>query len=78
MLPYNDENRVVTMSRMYYWCEAFRALYPNEMSIYMETDDFICYKVVQNPYRLFNFSIDYDYNLREYPVETVETEDVQE
>ena len=60
---YEGENRWICMSRYYYWAEAFRKLYPNETSVYYETDDFICYRVEQNTYRLFNFSIDYGYNV---------------
>lgn len=59
---YQGENRFVMMSRFYYWAEAFRALYPNEMTVYYETDEFICYRCEQNPYRVFNFAIDYYYN----------------
>lgn len=59
---YEAENRWILMSRMYYWAEAFRNLYKNEMKIYYETEDFICYRVEQNPSRLFDFSIDYGFN----------------
>lgn len=55
---YQKENRYTVMSRMYYWVQEFQALYPNEMRIYYETDNFICYEVDQNPYRLFDLSID--------------------
>lgn len=63
---YQKENRYTVMSRMYYWVQEFQALYPNEMRIYYETDNFICYEVDQNPYRLFDLSIDYGYNSMEY------------
>lgn len=59
---YQSKNRWIVMSRMYYWAEAFRNLYKNEMRVYYESDDFICYEVEQNTYRLFDFSIDYGYN----------------
>ena len=39
------------------------SLYPNEMTVYYESDKFICYRVEQNTYRLFNFAIDYGYNI---------------
>lgn len=61
---YVQEQRWITMSRFYYWAKAFQKLYPNEMKVYYETDEFICYKLEQNPYRLYNLSIDYDYNTR--------------
>jgi len=60
---YEGENRWICMSRYYYWAEEFRKLYPNETTIYYETDDFVCYRVEQNTYRLFNFAIDYGYNI---------------
>ena len=59
---YQGENRYKIMCRMYYWAQAFAELYPNEMYVYYETDDFICYRCEQNPYRVFNFAIDYYYN----------------
>lgn len=59
---YQGRNRWVLMSRLYSWAETFRRLFPNEMDIYMETDRFICYRVEQEPYRLYNFALDYGYN----------------
>lgn len=59
---YAGENRWIEMSRMYYWAEAFQRIYPNEMQIYYETEEFVCYKIEQNMYRLYNFAIDYGYN----------------
>lgn len=59
---YQGENRWIVMSRMYYWAQEFKRLYPNEMQVYLETDRFICYKIEQNMYHLFNFAIDYGYN----------------
>ncbi len=60
---YYGESRFVLMSRVFYWVQAFATLYPNEVSTYFETDNFVCYKIEQNPYRLFNFAIDYGYNI---------------
>lgn len=60
---YQAKNRWILMSRMYYWAQAFQMLYENEMKVYYESDTFICYQVKQNPYRLFDFSIDYGYNM---------------
>jgi len=59
---YQGENRWILMSRMYYWAQAFKAKYPNEMEIYYEDDQFICYKIEQNMYHLYDFAIDYGYN----------------
>ena len=38
-------------------------IYPNEMTVYYESDNFVCYCVEQDMYSLFNFSIDYGYNM---------------
>lgn len=62
ILPYIGDNRWVTMSHMYYWAQAFKELYPNEMEVYYESDSFVCYRVKQNGYSLYNFAIDYGYN----------------
>lgn len=62
---YKGENRWILMSRIYYWAQAFKQLYPYDVRTYCETDQFVCYKIKQNPYHLFNFAIDYGYNSRE-------------
>ncbi len=62
ILPYIREERWVTMSHIYYWAQAFREMYPNEMEVYYETDAFVCYRVRQDAYNLYNFAIDYGYN----------------
>lgn len=62
LAPYQKRARWIVMSRMYYWAEEFNRMYPNEMKVYFETEDFVCYKVTQNTYRLYNFAIDYGYN----------------
>lgn len=68
---YKGEGRWIVMSRMYYWAQAFAEKYPNEMEVYYETDNFVCYKIEQNVYHLYNFAIDYGYN-------TVMTEEAEE
>lgn len=60
--PYQNENRWIMMSRMYYWAQEFRRKYPNEMKVYFENDNFVCYYVEQNTYALYDFAIDYGYN----------------
>lgn len=59
---YQGENRWILMSRMYYWAQTFEKLYPDAMSVYYESDQFICYKLDQNMYHLYNLAIDYGYN----------------
>lgn len=63
---YQGEKRWILMSRMYYWAQEFQRLYPNELDVYLETDQFVCYRIEQNMYRLYDFAIDYDYNTRDY------------
>lgn len=66
---YQGENRWIVMSRLYYWAKTYQEMYPNEMRVYYETDDFICYRIEQNDYNLYNFAIDYGYNMKEYEEE---------
>ena len=59
---YQGEGRWSLMSRMYYRAQAFMAKYPNDMKVYYESEDFICYVMPQNMYHQYNFAIDYGYN----------------
>ena len=59
---YQGEGRWILMSKMYYWAQAFMAKYPNDMKVYYESEDFICYVMPQNMYHQYNFAIDYGYN----------------
>lgn len=61
---YKGTFRHVLMSRMYYWAQEFQRSYENEMTIYYEDEEFICYKILQNVYRPFDLSIDYGFNTR--------------
>ena len=60
-------NRIRSLSsfistRMYYWAQAFKERYPNDMKVYYESEDFVCYVMPQNMYHQYNFAIDYGYN----------------
>ena len=59
---YQGEGRWILISRMYYWAQAFMEKYPNDMKVYYESEDFICYVMPQNMYHQYNFAIDYGYN----------------
>ena len=59
---YQGEGRWILMSRMYYWAQAFMEKYPNDMKVYYESEDFVCYVMPQNMYHQYNFAIDYGYN----------------
>lgn len=54
-------NRSILESRGYYWCQAFSKLYPHEMHVYYEDDDFVCYYFKQEPHSPHNLAIDIDY-----------------
>lgn len=69
---YQGEGRWIVMSRMYYWAQAFRERYPNEMKVYYEDNKFICYKIEQNMYHQYDFAIDYRYNQNKMQDETAE------
>lgn len=52
---YSDlTNRTILESKLYRWCEQFKQEFPNDMRVYYEDKDFVCYVVKQNMYRLFN------------------------
>lgn len=59
---YQGENRWIVMSRMYYWCEALKEMYPEDMTVYFENENFICYRLKQNVFSLYELGIDYGYN----------------
>ena len=43
---YSDSsNRKILESEMYTWCQNFAKAYPNEMKVYYEDDEFVCYAV---------------------------------
>ena len=62
ILAYSGEARWGTMSHMYYWAQAFQKLYPKEMEVYYEDEEFICYRLHQNMESLYNLAINYGYN----------------
>ena len=55
-------NRNQIMAKAYYWAEKYMYYFPNEMSIFYEDDEFICYHLEQEPEYLNNLAIDYGYN----------------
>ncbi len=60
--PYKAQNRLVVMSKMYYWAKQFMKLFPQDMSVYYEDDEFICYRLIQNQSNLYSLVIDFGYN----------------
>lgn len=59
---YASENRYKLESRFFYWAKAFEKEYPREFQVYYEDEHFICYRIIQNEYHLYNFAIDYEFN----------------
>ena len=58
---YKDlESRTIIESKAYYWCERFMKLYPHEMSVYYEDDDFICYYFRQEASSPYDLTIAYE------------------
>lgn len=60
--PYTGKNRWIIMSKLYFWAEKYRQKFPEDMSVYYEDDEFICYQLVQDINNLHNLMIDYEYN----------------
>ena len=59
---YTLNNRYILESKLFYWAKAFEKEYPREFQVYYEDEQFICYRIIQNEYHLYNFAIDYKYN----------------
>ncbi|MCR5396175.1 MAG: hypothetical protein K6E64_01780 [Lachnospiraceae bacterium] len=59
---YGGEGRWICMSKMYYWAKAYEQLIQDDMRVYYEDDEFICYEITQNYNQSYNFAIDYGYN----------------
>lgn len=53
----NIKNRRILESELYYWCQDFKKRFPNEIKVYYEDEDFICYIVKQNPEHLYDLGI---------------------
>ena len=60
--PYKGESRWIVMSKMYYWAESYMNLFPTDMTVYYEDEEFICYRLIQNESSLHSLTIDYGYN----------------
>ncbi len=54
----NLESRTILESKMYNWCQKFAEMYPNELQVYYEDEDFICYYIQQNPQFLYNLVLE--------------------
>lgn len=57
--------REILMSKLYYWIEALKEVYPHRITVYQE-DEMVCiYQIKQDPYFKLNLAIDYQENLKE-------------
>lgn len=55
---YKDpETRTVINANAYKWCHDFADLYDNELKVYYEDDNFICYYFRQNTFSLYDLAI---------------------
>ena len=59
---YKGENRHIVMSKLYFWAQTFGKMYDNEISVYYEDEEFVCYEIRQNVDRPFDMSFNYGYN----------------
>lgn len=50
-------SRTEVESRVYYWCQRFKELYPGEIKVYYEDEEFVCYYFQQEPEAPYDLSI---------------------
>ena len=53
------ELRQYTMSKLWYWMEEIKAVYPEEVSVYYQDEFCTVYHIQQDPYFTLNLSVDY-------------------
>ena len=51
------ETRAVMNAKMQEWVSKFKVLHPNDISVFYEDEEFVCYMITQNPARLFELSL---------------------
>ena len=59
---YRGKNRMVEMSRIYFWAEEFQKRFPNDMRVFYEDDEMVCFYLHQVDADYTDLSIDYGYN----------------
>lgn len=57
---YYEDNagRIWRHRAMYNWCQSFQRRYPNEMTVYYEDEDFVCYHFSQDMMDPYNLAFD--------------------
>lgn len=64
MKYYNlDENRRAIEAKLAAWIKVYSEMFPDQMSVYRESEDCIVYRLEQNEYALNNLAVDYGYNV---------------
>ncbi len=53
----NADNRMILESKAYQWCQHFSEIYPFELNIYYEDEDFVCYYFEQEPNSPYDLAI---------------------
>lgn len=51
------DSRTILESKAYVWCQQFLKRHPQEMDVYYEDEDFVCYYFKQNPEMPFNLGM---------------------
>lgn len=57
-------NRPTLMSKLYYWMEKIKQVFPNAVSVYYEDECCTVYKLEQDEYFLLNLALDYQEGLK--------------
>lgn len=52
------KNRTVLESKAYEWCQNFSEAYSDELKVYYEDDDFVCFYFQQDPGKPYNLSVE--------------------
>lgn len=64
MKYYNlEENRRAIEAKLAAWLKVYSEMFPDQMSVYRESEDCIVYRLEQNEYALNNLAVDYGYNV---------------
>lgn len=59
------ENRRSLESKLLQWIKAYKKMFPDQVSVYMSSDNCVVYQLKQNVLALNNLAIDYGYNAKE-------------
>jgi hypothetical protein len=59
---YRGQSRFIEMSRMYFWAQEYMKRFPNEMEVFYEDDEMVCYRLHQPRADWTDLYIEYGYN----------------